>query len=100
MNPTRSAKGCPQEARVLRAVKTGRWDDALETHAAGCPACGEVALVSGRLLRSALGTESRRRLPDPYLVWLKAQLTERQVASQRASKPWDMAEALGLERFS
>ena len=95
MSSAPSTKGCPQEARVLRAVKTGRWDDALKAHAAGCPACGEVALVSGRLLRSALETEDRRRLPDPYLVWLKAQLTERQVASQRASKPWNMAEVLG-----
>ena len=57
MSSAPSTKGCPQEARVLRAVKTGRWDDALKAHAAGCPACGEVALVSGRLLRSALETE-------------------------------------------
>ena len=32
----------------------------------------------------------------PYLVWLKAQLTERQAARQRVWKPWDMAEALSL----
>ena len=77
MSSAPSTKGCPQEARVLRAVKTGRWDDALKAHAAGCPACGEVALVSGRLLRSALETEDRRRLPDPYLVWLRAVKTGR-----------------------
>ncbi len=96
MNTAISSKGCPQEARVMRAARTGRWDDALESHAAVCPACGEMALVSGRLRALALETESRHRLPSPYLLWLKAQLTERQVASQRASKPWDAAEALGL----
>ncbi len=95
MNPAPSSKECPQEARVLRAARTGQWDDALEAHAAACPACGEAALVSGSLRTFALETENRNRLPDPYLVWLKAKLTERQVASQRASKPWDMAEALG-----
>ncbi len=95
MSPAPSSKGCPQEASVLRAARTGQWDEALEAHAAACPACGEVALVSGSLRTFALETEGHNRLPDPYLVWLKAKLTERQVASQRASKPWDMAEALG-----
>ena len=95
MSPAPSSKGCPQEASVLRAARTGQWDDALEAHAAACPACGEVALVSGSLRTFALETEGHNRLPDPYLVWLKAKLIERQVASQRASKSWDMAEALG-----
>ena len=96
MNLAISSKGCLHEARVLRAVRTGRWDDALESHAAVCPACGEVALVGGRLRTFARETESHHRLPGPSLVWLKAQLTERQVESQRASNPWAMAEALGL----
>ncbi len=95
MSPAPFLKGCPQEASVLRAARTGQWDDALEAHAAACPACGEVALVSGSLRTFALEAEGHNRLPDPYLVWLKAKLTARQVASQRASKPWDMAEALG-----
>ena len=95
MNSAPSSKGCPQEASVLTAARTGQWDEALEAHAAACPACGEVALVSGSLRTFALETDGHNRLPDPYLVWLKAKLTERQVASQRASKPWDMAEALG-----
>ena len=95
MNSAPSSKGCPQEASVLTAARTGQWDEALEAHAAACPACGEVALVSGSLRTFARETEGHHRLPDPYLVWLKAKLTERQVASQRASKPWDIAEAMG-----
>ena len=95
MNPAPSLKGCPQEVRVVRATRTGQWDDALKAHAAACAACGEVALVSSSLRTFALETEGHNRLPDPYLVWLKAKLTERQVVRQRASKPWDIAEALG-----
>ncbi len=95
MSPAPSSKGCPQEASVLRAARTGQWDEALEAHVVECPACGEVALVGDSLRTVALETEDHKRLPDPHLVWLKAKLTERQVASQRASKPWDMAEALG-----
>ena len=95
MSPAHSSTGCPEEASVLRAARTGQWDDALDAHAAACPVCGEVALVSTSLRTVALETEGRHRLPDPYLVWLKAKLTARQVASQRTSKPWDMAEALG-----
>ena len=95
MSPVCSSKRCPQEASVLRAARADQWDDALEAHAAECPACGEVALVSDGLRTIALEAEDRRRLPDPYLVWLKAKLTKRQVASQRASKPLDTAEALG-----
>ena len=96
MSPVPSSKaGCPQEASVLRAARSGQWDDALEAHAAACPACGEVAVVTGGLRTLALETDDHTHLPDAYLVWLKAKLTQRQVASQRASKPWDMAEALG-----
>ncbi len=95
MSPAPSSKGCPQEASVLRAARTGQWDDALEAHAVECPACGEIALVGDSLRTFALETEDRKCLLDPYLVWLKAKLTERQVAGQRASKPWDMAEPLG-----
>ncbi len=95
MNPAPSSKGCPQEASVSRAARTGQWDDALEAHAAACPACAEAVLISNSLRAIALETEDHKPLPDPYLVWLKAKLTERQVASQRAAKPWDLAEALG-----
>ena len=95
MSPAPFSKGCPQEAGVLRAKRMDQWDDTLEAHAAECPACGEVALVSDSLHTIALEAEGRKRLPDPYLVWLKARLIERQVASQRTAKPLDMAEVLG-----
>jgi hypothetical protein len=95
MNRATSSKGCPQEIDVLTAARTGQWDDALETHAAACPVCREVALVSRTLRTLDQETEGHKPLPDPYLVWLKAKLTERHVASQRASKRWDVAQALG-----
>ena len=95
MNPAPSSRGCPQEASVSKATRTGQWDDALEEHAATCPVCSEVALISDSLRTIALETEDHKPLPDPYLVWLKAKLTECQAASLRRSKPWDLAEALG-----
>ena len=80
---------------MSRAARTGQWDDALEAHAAACPACAEAVLISNSLRAIARESEDHKPLPDPYLVWLKAKLTERQVASQRAAKPWDLAEVLG-----
>ena len=94
MNPVPSSKGCPQEASVSKATRTGQWDNALEEHAATCPVCSEVALISDSLRTIALETEDHKSLPDPYLVWLKAKLAERQAASHRVSKRWDLAEAL------
>ena len=96
MSPAPSSKGCSYEASALRAARAGQWDDALQAHAAACPVCGEVALVGDGLRALALETEDHKRLSDAYLVWLTEKLTQRQVANQRASKPWDVAEVLGL----
>ncbi len=94
MNRTLSSEECPHNARALTAARTGQVDEALEAHAMMCQACGEVARVGGSLRTLALETQDNSPLPDPYLVWLKARLIEQQVASHRASKPWDLVEVV------
>jgi hypothetical protein len=40
---------CPQENETLSIVQAGRWpdgcDDAMRTHAAACPTCGDIVRV-------------------------------------------------------
>jgi len=82
---------CEQEARLVQALSSGSLSSALEKHAAECPICGEVMLVT-ELLRSGM-EESPPQLPDAGLVWWKAQLASRRAAMQRATV------ALGIVRL-
>ena len=77
---------CPRETEVSRAVRTGEWQEELETHAAVCPVCREVLFISGSMRVLAKESEDLGPLPDPYLVWLKARLTDRRMADERALK--------------
>ncbi|HUL75328.1 MAG TPA: hypothetical protein VLT86_19605 [Vicinamibacterales bacterium] len=41
---------CPHEDEIRHASLSGRWTPALESHAAGCDACGDVRLVAAALV--------------------------------------------------
>ena len=85
---------CARETEVSQALRTGEWQEALETHAAVCPVCREVLFVSGSMKVLAKESEDRGPLPDPYLVWLKAQLTDRHLADERAWQALTAVEAV------
>jgi hypothetical protein len=78
---------CPHEARVLEAARSDDWSPELEAHRNGCLSCAELTLVA-----AALGTDSDaladidRPLPDPELIWLRAQLANRERDCQRATR--------------
>ena len=83
-----SHKGCPQESDVARAVRSGEWSEPLQAHLRDCPVCRGVQ-ESARWMQ-ALGQASARQaqegLPDPQILWLRAQLSERQAAAERVHK--------------
>ena len=84
---------CSREAEISQAVRTGRWREELETHAAACPICGEVLFVSRTMTALAKESQDLGPLPDSYLVWLKARLTDRHGADEHAPEAWVSGEA-------
>ncbi len=86
---------CEREQEVVRAVRSGRWpgaaDEALRRHALSCPVCAEVALVA-EFLRREEALESSVALPDPGLLWWKAEILAQREARERAAQPIAVAE--------
>ncbi len=74
---------CSWERDVWRSVSTGDWTPALREHAAHCPACREVALVS----RALIGLTDSVSLPDPHRIWWRTRWLETRIAADRAAKP-------------
>ncbi len=74
---------CSQERAVLWSVSTGDWPPGLREHAARCPACREVALVSLALV----GLKDPVALPDPHRIWWRARWLESHAAAERAAQP-------------
>jgi predicted anti-sigma-YlaC factor YlaD len=83
-----SQTNCSQESAVARATRSGEWNESLEIHVRACAACRSVRETAGwmQALAQRTATEARESLPDPQILWLRAQLSERQAAAERAHK--------------
>jgi hypothetical protein len=81
---------CSEDSAVVRAVRSGKWNESLEAHVRECGTCRRVrqaaqwmqALASG----SQLDAREQINLPDPQVLWLRAQLSERQASAERAHR--------------
>lgn len=78
---------CRYEADVLRAAEEDRWSDALRRHLLECDDCVTAAAVAPWMTRFAKISDRAHPLPDPQLVWLKAQLLQGSADAARASRP-------------
>ncbi|GBC85697.1 hypothetical protein HRbin11_02147 [bacterium HR11] len=92
---------CVYEDAVRRAARTGRWDEALRDHVAGCDLCRDVAAVTRALQALAqMPISDEARLPDPALIWWKARLLKDwSIASPRFGallRLQDLASILGM----
>jgi len=81
-------RACTEEPDVLIAAASGRALSAsLAAHMASCPSCREqvdaVAFVRGL----AETPDAAHQLPDPGVIWWKAQLLSRWQAERAASAP-------------
>ena len=74
---------CPMEASVLIARRTGQFTEALKSHIDDCLSCQELLKVAGFMNRIADNLRRDPALPDPALVWLKAQWIEREERQRR-----------------
>ncbi|MBP7147473.1 MAG: hypothetical protein KBD01_08000 [Acidobacteria bacterium] len=79
---------CPHEASVAAAARHGRWTDELRRHCADCAECADTALVSAFLQQEAREIAAADApLPDPRLLWIRAQAEERRELLRRATSP-------------
>ena len=78
---------CRHELHVIRAVVEDQWTDALRDHVASCTTCAAAAAAAPFMKRLAQVDERQRKLPDPAVVWLKAQLLRGGVLAERAARP-------------
>jgi hypothetical protein len=78
---------CSHEAEVIKAQRSGRWENSLAAHYDSCPHCREAVRVAGWMQTLAATTAKHRALPDPELLWIKSRLFGRQAAAERALQP-------------
>ncbi len=74
---------CPPEEKVLEAVRSGDWEESLRSHVHQCVSCEEIASTAEWMQSLAASAESESPLPDPELVWLKAQISRQQASRER-----------------
>ncbi|HKF50984.1 MAG TPA: hypothetical protein VKB26_01620 [Candidatus Acidoferrales bacterium] len=78
---------CAFEEKIAAASRSGQWNDELLAHVADCHACEEVALVSSYLCESSDAARADDALPNPNLIWSKAQAAAKADAMERALRP-------------
>lgn len=85
-----SQTSCSQEMAVARAVRSGEWSETLEAHLRECATCRGVQQAAQWMQALAPAPQeaapSQNELPDPRVLWLRAQLSERQAAAERVHK--------------
>jgi hypothetical protein len=78
---------CRHEPQVLRAAADDSWTGALRQHLLECEDCAAAASVEAWMTEMARVEPRQHALPDPSVVWLKAQLLRQMAAADRASRP-------------
>lgn len=81
------SESCRFEADVLRAAGDDQWSDALRRHLGECDECVATASVAPWMTRFARISDREHILPDPQIVWLKAQLIQGSADVARVSRP-------------
>lgn len=77
---------CSRADTVERAVRDDRWTDDLRRHVDSCPACSDIVQVASYFARSESRVVDDAPLPDPSIVWIRAQLLARRDAARRAAR--------------
>jgi hypothetical protein len=78
---------CRFEPQARSASSENRWTDALREHVKTCEECAMASLAAPFMARYARADERRHKLPDPSVVWLKAQLLGGIAVADRVARP-------------
>ncbi len=82
-----TGRTCDKELAVRSMVRSGQDDPALRDHLAGCESCRQDAEVAAWMIAFADLPAGPIALPDPGMLWWKAQLLQRWDAQRRAIEP-------------
>jgi hypothetical protein len=82
------------ECRFERDVLAGQWTDSLRAHVAQCSDCTATMAVAPYMTELAAVDMREHPLPDPQVVWLKAQLLRGSIAVERAGRPLKVFQAV------
>lgn len=85
---------CDREREVLRAIARDEGAPEAQAHLAACSRCREAAAVAKWMQSLADTSDEPHALPDPHVLWLKAQLVHRWNATRRAEAPIDAMERI------
>jgi hypothetical protein len=81
------SESCVHEDAVANAVRTGAWSPELRAHRDGCMICAELTLVVAAMAADAEQlVDEAIPLPDPGVLWFRAQLAERERVFKRATR--------------
>jgi len=81
------SKPCPFEDATAAAARGGEWSADLAAHRDGCLRCAELTLVSAALAADAeVLAADPRPLPDPSVIWLRAEIAAREQKLARATR--------------
>jgi hypothetical protein len=88
---------CEWEAQIVPAILSRSLTPEIEAHAQTCPVCHETLLVSNQLRSETIvSDEELGHLPDPGLIWRKAQATAKNEAVRKAMWPIRMMRICAL----
>jgi hypothetical protein len=78
---------CAHEDAVAAAAASGEWTPELQAHRDGCMTCAELTLVVAALAADAEQlADEVVPLPNPGVIWFRAQLAERERKFRRATR--------------
>ncbi len=90
---------CPYEDSIAQAINTGQWNEDLRTHVTRCENCAEAVQMSYWMSNLAERWRSADPVPNPNLIWLKAQLATQQHLEKRALRLGILVQAVALFSF-
>ncbi|HEV7920681.1 MAG TPA: hypothetical protein VGR02_07810 [Thermoanaerobaculia bacterium] len=83
---------CRLEADVLRAAEEGSWTESLRRHVSECTDCEAASAVARWMSDFSRVDEREHLLPDPGVLWLKAQILRGSAGMERVAKPMTVAQ--------
>ncbi|HEX7149979.1 MAG TPA: hypothetical protein VF618_00720 [Thermoanaerobaculia bacterium] len=78
---------CRFEANVIHAARHDAWSESLRAHLTTCEECEVTAAIAPWMTRFERMPDREHILPDPQVVWLKAQILRGTADALRVTRP-------------